>query len=310
VAASSATARSSSRTAGGRSRALRVALATCAEVPLGDEDAPGLIEELARRGVEAVPAVWDDQSVDWSSLDLVVVRSTWDYPARRGEFLAWAQSVPRALNAPRVLRWNTDKRYLTTLHVDAIPTVYLEPGSPFQAPRAPFVVKPAIGAGSIGAARYEGGDERAHTHVAELHSAGKAVMVQPYLEAVDSEGEIALLYVDGTFSHAVRKAPLLAPGGAPGAGLYVEERISPAEPSSEERELAERALDAVPFPRHELLYARVDLLPGPVVLEVELTEPSLFLGYAEGATERFAAAIAAASQRLRMSAENGPTTSQ
>jgi glutathione synthase/RimK-type ligase-like ATP-grasp enzyme len=279
-------------------------------VPLGDEDAPGLIEALAGLGVEAVPAVWDDDAVDWSSFDLVVVRSTWDYPARRGEFLAWAEAVPSVLNEPRVLRWNTDKRYLTTLHVDAIPTVYLEPGSPFQAPRAAFVVKPAIGAGSIGAARYEGGDERAHVHVDDLHAAGKTVMVQPYLDAVDREGETALLYVGGTFSHAVRKAPLLAAGGEPGSGLYVEERISPGEPSGEERELAERALDAVPFPRDQLLYARVDLLPGPVVLEVELTEPSLFLGYAEGATERFAAAIAAASQRLRMSAENGPTTSQ
>ena len=279
-------------------------------MPLGDEDAPGLIEALAGRGVEALPAVWDDQNVDWSSFDLVVVRSTWDYPARRGDFLAWAESVPRVLNAPRVLRWNTDKRYLTTLHVDAIPTVYLEPGSPFRAPRAPFVVKPAVGAGSIGAARYEGGDERAHAHVEELHAAGKTVMVQPYLDTVDREGEIALLYVDGTFSHAVRKAPLLDAGGEPGSGLYVEERISAAEPTTEERELAERALEAVPFPRDQLLYARVDLLPGPVVLEVELTEPSLFLGYAEGATERFAAAIAAASQRLRMSAENGPTTSQ
>ena len=135
-------------------------------------------------------------------------------------------------------------------------------------------------------------------------------MVQPYLEAVDHEGEIALLYTGGVFSHAVRKAPILAPGGGPGAGLYIEERITATEPSPEELELAEHALAVVPFPRDELLYARVDLLPGPVVLEVELTEPSLFLGYADGAVERFAAAIAAASQRRRISAENGPTTSQ
>ena len=60
----------------------------------------------------------------------------------------------------------------------------------------------------------------------------------------------------------------------------------------------------------KLLYSRIDVLPGPNVLEVELTEPSLFIGYAEGAAERFAAAIAAASKRRRMSAENGPTTSQ
>ena len=257
-----------------------------------------------------MPAVWDDESVDWSGFDLVVVRSTWDYPDRREQFLAWAESLQHVLNAAQVLRWNTDKRYLTTLGLEAIPTVFLEPGTPFHAPSAPFVVKPAIGAGSIGAARYDADDGSALEHVAGLHAAGKTVMVQPYLEAVDREGEIALLYTGGAFSHAVRKAPILATGAGPGAGLYVEERITTTEPSAEELELAEHALAAVPFPRDELLYARVDLLPGPVVLEVELTEPSLFLGYADGAAERFAAAIAAASQRRRMSAENGPTTSQ
>lgn len=279
-------------------------------MPDGDEDAPALIEALAARDVEGVPAVWDDQRVDWSGFDLVVVRSTWDYPDRRERFLAWAESLRHVLNAPQVLRWNTDKRYLTTLGLEAIPTVFLEPGYPFHPPSAPFVVKPAVGAGSIGAARYDGGDGSALEHVADLHAAGKTVMVQPYLEAVDREGEIALLYTGGVFSHAVRKAPLLAPGGGPGAGLFVEERVTAAEPSPDELEFAEHALAAIPFARDELLYARVDLLPGPVVLEVELTEPSLFLGYAEGAAERFAAAIAAASQRRRISAEKGPTTSQ
>jgi len=279
-------------------------------VPDGDEDAPALIEALAACDVEAVPAVWDDQGVDWAGFDLVVVRSTWDYPDRREQFLAWAESLQHVLNAPQVLRWNTDKRYLTTLGLEAIPTVFLEPGNPFHPPSAPFVVKPAVGAGSIGAARYDAGDGSALEHVADLHAAGKTAMVQPYLESVDHEGEIALLYTGGAFSHAVRKAPILAPGGGPGAGLYVEERITATEPSREELELAERALAAVSFPRDQLLYARVDLLPGPVVLEVELTEPSLFLGYADGAVERFAEAIAAASQRRRISAENGPTTSQ
>jgi hypothetical protein len=135
-------------------------------------------------------------------------------------------------------------------------------------------------------------------------------MVQPYVEAVDHEEELALHYVGGAFSHAVRKGAMLPHGAEPGEGLFVEERISATEPSEKELELAERTLDAVPFPRAELLYARVDLLPGPVVLEVELTEPSLYLGYAEGAAERFAEAIAAASQRRLMSAENGPIASQ
>ena len=243
-------------------------------------------------------AVWDDAGVDWRGFDLVVVRSTWDYPARRDEFLVWAASVPRILNSPEVLRWNTDKRYLAALGPQTIPTNFLEPGGPFVVPGFRFVVKPSVGAGSIGAARYDAGDERAREHVGRLHAAGKTVMVQPYVEAVDDDEELALHFIGGEFSHAIRKAALLPRGGEPGEGLFVEERITAARPSETELELAERTLDAVPFAREELLYGRVDLLPGPVVLEVELTEPSLYLGYAEGAAPRFAAAIADAARRL------------
>jgi glutathione synthase/RimK-type ligase-like ATP-grasp enzyme len=241
--------------------------------------------------------VWDDDAVDWARFDLVIVRSTWDYPHRRHAFLAWAESLPRVLNSPAVLRWNTDKRYLATLETETIATTFLEPGNDFVAPHVPFVVKPSVGAGSIEAARYDAGDERARDHVGRLHAARKTVMVQPFLEAVDYAGEIALHFLGGEFSHAVRKAAMLPRGGDPGEGLFVEERISAAEPSADELELAQQAVDAVPFERDELLYARIDLLPGPVVLEVELTEPSLYLGYSAGAAERFADAIAAAGGR-------------
>jgi glutathione synthase/RimK-type ligase-like ATP-grasp enzyme len=290
---------------------LKIALATCAEVPSGDDEAGPLTEALAAHGVEAQPAVWDDRSIDWDRFDLVVVRSTWDYPGRREKFLAWAEGLPHVLNPPRVLRWNTDKRYLEVLGSDAVPTEFLEAGAQFVAPGHPYVVKPSIGAGSIGAARYDAGDPSAATHVAELHAAGQTVMVQPYVREVDDQGETSLIYLNGEFSHAVRKEPILTPGGSPAAdGLYVEEHMSPVEAAEEELVLGECVFAAVPFAREQLLYARIDLVPGPKVLEVELTEPSLFIGYAEGAPERFAAAIAAASQRRRISAENGPTTSQ
>lgn len=244
-----------------------------------------------------MPAVWDDPAKDWTRYDLVVIRSTWDYPDRRDEFLRWAESLPYVLNPPDVLQWNTDKRYLEHLGTDAVPSRFVPPGESFEAPAEPFVVKPSVGAGSIGAARYEPGDERAAAHVADLHAAGKTVLVQPYLEAVDDVGETAVIYVADELSHAVRKEPLLAPGAPPGTGLYLEERLAATEPSAEQLALAERALNALPSPRERLLYARIDMLPGPLVLEVELTEPSLFIGYADGAPERFADAIVAAGRR-------------
>lgn len=276
----------------------RVALATCAEVAEGDEDAPALIAALADRGIAGVPAVWDDGTVDWAGFDLVVVRSTWDYAERRDAFLAWAAALPRVLNELDVLRRNTDKRYLRELEragVPVVPTRFLEPGENFEAPHGHFVVKPAVSAGARHSARYEPGQAaEAQAHVARLHGLGRAVMVQPYVDGVETHGETALVYIGGSYSHSVRKAPLLLPGQAPGEALYLEEEVEAARPSQAECAVADAALRLGP---EGLLYARVDLVPGPegpVVLEVELTEPSLWLGYAVGAADRFADAIAEA----------------
>ncbi len=278
---------------------MRVALATCAEVPGGDDDAPPLIAALSDRAVRAEPAVWDDPAVDWQRFDLVVLRSTWDYAERRDEFLGWVEALPAALNDAGVVRWNTDKRYLAELAgagVPVVPTTFLDPGDPLPEQAAPFVLKPTVSAGSRQTARYDPAESgRARTHLAALHAEGRAAMVQPYVGQVDDRGESALVYVSGSFSHAVAKAALLRPGQAPGGELFLAETITPLTPTPAEREVAGRALDAVPFARDELLYARVDLLPtaeGPVVLEIELTEPSLFLLQARDATSRLADAIA------------------
>jgi hypothetical protein len=121
-------------------------------------------------------------------------------------------------------------------------------------------------------------------------------MVQPYLDAVDTLGETALIFFDGVFSHAIRKGPLLARGieGDKFEGLFVQEQIDPREPSDAERRVARQVIDAIPG--GPCLYARVDLIPAasgePVLLELELTEPSLFLSHSAGAPDRLAAAIA------------------
>ena len=118
----------------------RVALATCHFKPTLDDDGPALLAALAAAGVDASVEVWDDTHVDWSSYDLVVVRSTWDYIERREEFLAWAVTVPRLANPAGVLAWNTDKRYLADLPdagVPVVPTVFVSPGEPFVPPGYP-----------------------------------------------------------------------------------------------------------------------------------------------------------------------------
>jgi glutathione synthase/RimK-type ligase-like ATP-grasp enzyme len=246
--------------------------------------------------------VWDDPSVDWDGFDLVVVRCTWDYPERRDAFVDWARRVPRLANPAEVIAWNTDKRYLAEMAADGlpvVPTAFVAPGEPLAAPPADeLVVKPSVSAGARATARYLASERDAiAAHVRRLHAEGRTAMVQPYLGAVDEAGETALLYLGGELSHAIRKGPLLERGKGEPDGLFAEEDIRPRDPSPAELALGERALAAMTARFGALLYARVDLLPspdGPVIVEVELTEPSLFLGHAEGAPARLAEAIARA----------------
>ena len=273
----------------------RVALATFSGFPRLYDDDAGLPAALAALGVDAAPAVWDDPAVDWASYDLVVVRSTWDYTLRREEFLAWADAVPRLANPAAVLRWNTDKRYLAELAaagVPVVPTTFLAPGEEPVVPAYEHVVKPTVSAGARDTRRFAAGED-SRPHASALLAAGRHVMVQPYQAQIDEAGETALLGFRGQHSHAARKAPVLVPSLTDPDAVAID----PREASPQELAVARQALDAVPFDE-PLLYARVDLVPGPdgspLLMELEVTEPCLFLQQAEGATERFAAAVVAA----------------
>jgi hypothetical protein len=267
---------------------VRVALAGCRDVD--DPDGPTLIEALGRCGVAAEEVAWD-ADVDWAVFDLVVVRSTWDYVERLEEFLAWAESVPRLANPASVLRWNTDKHYLAEFAaagVPVVPTTYVT--GDFEPPAGDYVVKPTVSAGALDTARYGASDSvAARRHVDRLLAAGREVMVQPYLASVETVQETSLLFLGGSYSHGARKGRVLSDTGALSP---TEWDLGPRVPSAAEHALAELVLAEVSDP---LLYARVDLLAGPdgpVLLELELTEPFLFLDMSAGAADRLAAAIA------------------
>ena len=273
----------------------QVALATCVQLPDLDEDGPALLAALAAQGVHAEPVVWSS-GADWATYDLVVVRSCWDYTTRRAEFLAWAASVPRLANPAEVLAWNTDKRYLAGLAaagVPVVPTTFVAPGEPFEVPAGEHVVKPTVSAGARDTRRFAAGESSA-AHAAALLAAGRDVMVQPYVSGIEQAGETAVLSFLGVHSHAIRKAPVLVDGTAVAPGVVA---ITPRTASAAELAVAEQVRALVPG--GPLLYARVDLVPGPggpLVMELEVTEPSLFLGHAAGAADRLAAAVV---ERLR-----------
>lgn len=287
-----------------------IALVTARAAHDLDEDLPPLVAALAERQVPAEVVEWDDPRVDWSRFRVALLRSTWDYSARLPEFLSWLDrtaAVTRVLNPPPVVRWNLDKHYLAELRragAAIVPTTFVEPGDDAAVVMRQFlqgqaaldvVIKPVVGSGSRDAQRHPRNEVPAMVaHVSRLLAERRSVLVQPYLERVDDYGETALIYFGGQFSHAIRKGPLLQRGSAPTSALFAPEEITPRTPGSDELELGERVLKALPF--ETLLYARIDLVRGddgaPCVLELELAEPSLFIAYSADAARRFAGILA------------------
>ena len=249
-----------------------------------------------------MPAVWSDSSIDWALFDHIIIRNTWDYTNRLGEFLTWVKSNDsRIRNSFETIRWNCDKIYLKDLASAGFPVVDTQfvssAYSDWEPPStADFVVKPTVSAGSQDTMRFPAGSpdskRNAQDLINQIVSEGKTVMVQPYLAAVDEVGETAQLFIGGDYSHAVRKGPLLAPNVLADKehGLFLKEDISPRDPSLAQRELADAVIEYVDRNFGTPLYARVDLLDDPsgrpVILELELVEPSMFFVTALDSAER------------------------
>ncbi len=304
-------------------RDMRMALATCANLPEWEADDRPLHAALARRGVEVVRPAWSDPGVEWGAFDACLIRTTWDYCDKHEAFVEWARRVAaatRLFNPAAVVRWNTDKRYLRDLEtrdVPLIPTVWLERGQEVElesllADRGweRGFIKPAIGSTARETLRFAADSEgiaAASRHLSRLLRR-EAAMVQPYLSSVESEGELSVIFIDGEMTHAVRKIPV--------AGDYrVQDDFgandAPAQLTPQEQAMANRiaavadALAAALVSREEaagekcvagrLLYARVDLLrdeEGHLRLsELELVEPSLFFRHGPAAAERLAEAL-------------------
>lgn len=279
-----------------------LAWVTAREARGRDEDEPLALAELQRTGVHVEVLDWDDADVDWSRFDRVVLRSTWDYPQRLPEFLAWLERVDAGselVNPLATVRWNLDKRYLAELSAAGVPitpTVFLQPGTTATFPAGEFVVKPAVGAGSRDASSY-GGDQHdaAVSHVARLHVSGQTVLIQPYLTSVADEGEWPLLFFGGRFSHAANKRVNLPRAGVVD-DLFAGETNAEHIATAAQVEVAQAAVDMVSERFGTPTYTRVDLVRDDAgrycVLEVELIEPSLFLPCADaGAAERFVGAL-------------------
>jgi glutathione synthase/RimK-type ligase-like ATP-grasp enzyme len=280
----------------------RVALITWSGLPEGAESEQLLLPLLAERGVKARMADWRDSSIDFGKFDLLILRSCWDYHLRHDEFVAWLRDTARfapILNRVETVLWNSTKLYLRELESQGIaiaPTCFAAAGEELSRRDVAriegwpeVVVKPAVSASAHKTYRFTRNALPPPQRLTELMESS-AFLVQQFVPEIQTRGELSFIYIDGAYSHAVMKRPgrddfrvQKERGGS--AGLFL--------PSAALVRQANEIAAAVPQVR-ESLYCRLDAVEKDsrlVLMELELIEPELFLGLAEGAAERFAEAI-------------------
>lgn len=283
---------------------MRIALATCSNLPDWEVDDKPLHAALVERGVEVVQPVWSDFDFDWRGCDACLIRTTWDYQDHHEAFIAWAARVAtqtRLFNPFELIRWNTDKHYLRDLEsrgVSIIETVWLETGAQVDLNRVlaergwdKAFLKPVIGSTARETLRFDATDdsiEQATRHLDRL-LAGESMMLQPYLSSVETEGELSVILIGGQVTHCVRKIPV------PGDYRVQDDFGASDEPiqlSASDLDLARSIVAKVDWP---WLYARVDFLrdrDGQLKLsELEMVEPSLFFRHSPTAADQLADAL-------------------
>jgi len=269
---------------------------------LGEDDLL-LARALQKAGVSAKPTPWIGSAVDWCRIDATVIRSTWDYSDHLDAFLAWVDQVSACsllLNPPDVVRWNADKRYLEELSNRGFPVVatrWLEAGSQKRLLEvmaeegwSRAVMKPVVSGGAQNTWLVDAGNPGPHPAESDRLLSTRDMMIQPYMNRIESDGELSVMFINGRYTHTMVKCP--------GRGDYrVQEEhggsLERMEPGDEVVDLARRITESVST---NLLYARVDLVADArdeyLLMELELIEPELFLRYDEGSVTAMAGAIA------------------
>ena len=257
---------------------------------------------LAAEGCTVARAAWDDSSYAWGTSDAVVLRTTWDYYERYDDFmtwLEWVQQKTELINSLDIIRWNVNKNYLHDLQqqqLSIVPTVFANTKTEESLEEIcqknaweHVIVKPAIGAAAYLTYQLQGSQIQAFTpRFAEL-LAQRDMLVQPFQKSIVTRGEASLMVFGGTFTHAILKR-------AKAGDFRVQDdfggTVHPYEASEAEIALAESAMHSCqPLP----VYGRVDIMWDaagmPMVSELELIEPEIWLRNHPPAAEYFAKAI-------------------
>ena len=251
------------------------------------EDDRGIMAAFESRGHEAFHITWSDPSINWNQFDIAIIRTTFDYIDRPGEFIDVLSQIENSkcklYNSPEAVRWNIDKQYLLELQQWGVPVVHTYE---FMAEKIKSIekifndehwdeaiIKPRIGGGAANVHRIKTKDIQRKFQEITTGSPDQNFLIQPLISSVMHEGEWSYICINRVLCHTLLKKA--ASGDFRVQGIYGG-TVESVVPSEEDRIQVEEILSKIPF---DLLYARIDVVRMDgrlVVMELELIEPILY----------------------------------
>lgn len=290
---------------------MKIGIATCREKPNLSAGDRNLAAVLEKKGFQIAPLIWDAPNVLAENWDAIIIRSTWDYHLYSEQFLNWLslveQSSIQLLNPLEVIKWNFQKSYLLEIErqgLAIVPSIVIKQDLPNSKMLEEIkktgwqnlVLKPTLSASAFLTFKVSASSAELPNDIDQIKKHSD-IVVQPFIASIETDGEASLIFFkDQTiqYSHAVLKQPKAGDfrvqadfGGA----------VSVLQPSSELINFAAACVEAIP---RDWTFVRVDIVDWkqkPLLSELELIEPELYLNSNPSAAERFAKIIAEKIQR-------------
>ncbi len=275
----------------------KIAFLTSKEHPHLIEDEKSLLDEFQRKGIEFQIVVWD-QCDNWEQFNYVIVRNPWDYYIHYEKFVRVLNDIhhsgAKLVNPYTTLIWNMDKSYMLELMekgLNVVPTFIIDNFNQEKFEELllliktnEFVIKPMVsGSGLHTYRKLTSLSSEEMNQLCDIFS-GQSVLIQPFIEAILSEGELSFIFFGGEFSHAIKKTAkkgefrIQAEHGGK-VEIYI--------PNEDEIKEAKKFVDNCGY---ECLYSRVDLVADKgelKLMELELVEPQLFFSWDKKAAALF-----------------------
>ena len=259
-----------------------------------------LVEPMQKYGWNVVFVPWGKYDQNWNDFDLVIIRSTWNYQDHLGEFLRVLRIIDESkallLNPLPLVEWNINKTYLMDLNKQGIPIIpslfyeNFEIGEVWDSfntfDTEKIIIKPNVGANADRIRILNKSDNMNKLKKTRNLYNDLPFILQPFIHSIKRNGELSLIFFNNEFSHALSKVPKKGDFRVQeehGGTLKLLKKID-----GKTINLCERVLSLLPY---FCFYARIDLVIDkgrPLLMEIEVIEPSLYFNLEPKSTDLFA----------------------